>query len=286
MVNPTRKDAEPNGAAESVEREGSPAEMVEGAPPPASGGRARREGVQVIARAAEIIRLLAAASNGLTLSELARGVGLPRSTAHRIVGALESEAFVRADAAGALRLGPALIGLAVGGRRDLRHETGPFLQRLSQELGETVDLAVLDNGHVLFVDQYTSQRRLRIVSEIGARFPLHCTANGKALLAELSLEEVWRLVPEELPMLTEHTIGRREELLEELARVRAEGVAYDREEHSVGMSAVGTAVRDAAGNMAAVTVVTPTSRFEGNEERIATALLRAREDMQAALRGG
>jgi DNA-binding IclR family transcriptional regulator len=145
---------------------------------------------------------------------------------------------------------------------------------------------VLDSGQVLFVDQYTSQRRLRIVSEIGARFPLHCTANGKALLAELSLEEVWRLVPEELPALTEHTITRREKLLEELARARAEGVAYDREEHTVGMSAVGTAVRDAAGNMAAVTVVTPTARFQGNEERIATALLRAREDMQAALRGG
>lgn len=249
-------------------------------------GRPRREGVQVIARAAEIIRLLGAAPNGLALSELARGVDLPRSTVHRIVGALESEAFVRADAAGAFRLGPALIGLAVGGRRDLRHETGPYLQRLCQELGETVDLAVLDNGQVLFVDQYTSQRRLRIVSEIGARFPLHCTANGKALLAELSLEEVWRLVPEELPALTEHTITRREKLLEELARARAEGVAYDREEHTVGMSAVGTAVRDAAGNMAAVTVVTPTARFEGSEERIATALLRAREDMQAALRGG
>lgn len=247
--------------------------------------RPRREGVQVIARAAEIIRLLSAAPNGLTLSELARAVDLPRSTVHRIVGALETESFVRADPGGALRVGPALIGLAVGGRRDLRHEAGPYLLRLSQELGETVDLAVLDDGQVLFVDQYTSPRRLRIVSEIGARFPLHCTANGKALLAEYSLEEVWRLVPEELPALTAHTITSREKLVEELSRARTEGVAYDREEHTIGMSAVGTVVRDAAGNMAAVTVVTPTARFRGNEERLAAALLRAREDMQAALGG-
>lgn len=240
----------------------------------------------MIARAAEIIRLLGAAPEGLTLSEVARGVDLPRSTVHRIAGALEAEAFLRTESSGVLRLGPSLIGLAVGGRRDLRHEVSPYLRRLSQELGETVDLAVLDSGQVLFVDQYTSQRRLRIVSEIGARFPLHCTANGKALLAELSLEEVWRLVPEELPALTEHTVTRREKLLEELARVRTEGVAYDREEHTLGMSAVGTVVRDAAGSMAAVTVVAPTARFEGNEERLAAALLRAGKDMQTALVGG
>jgi len=242
--------------------------------------------VQVIARAAEIIRLLGSAPDGLTLSEVARGVDLPRSTVHRIVGALEAEAFVRSESPGVLRLGPSLIGLAVGGRRDLRHEVSPYLRRLSHELGETVDLAVLEGGQVLFVDQYTSRRRLRIVSEIGARFPVHCTANGKALLAELSLEEVWRLVPEELPALTEHTITGREELLEELARVRTEGVAYDREEHTLGMSAVGAVVRDAAGSMAAVTVVAPTARFEGDEERLAAALLRAGKDMQTALVGG
>jgi DNA-binding IclR family transcriptional regulator len=222
----------------------------------------------------------------LALSGVAREVDLPRSTIHRIVGALESEGFLRSGPDGILRIGPALVNLAAGARRDLRHDVGPYLERLSQELGETVDLALLDNGQVLFIDQYTSQRRLRIVSEIGARFPLHCTANGKALLAEVSLEEVWRLVPERLPALTAHTITRREDLLQELARARTEGLAYDREEHTVGMSAVGTVVRDASGDMAAVTVVVPAARFCGNEERIASALLAAREDMQAALRGG
>lgn len=247
--------------------------------------RPRREGVQVIARAGDIIRLLGAAPGGLTLSELARAADLPRSTVHRIAGALETESFVRTDPDGVYRLGSGILGLAVGGRRDLRVEAGPYLRRLSHELGETVDLAVLDAGQVLFVDQHTSERRLRIVSEIGARFPLHCTANGKALLAELSLEEVWRLVPERLPALTEHTITDREELFEELARARAEGVAYDREEHTIGLSAVGTVVRDAAGNMAAVTVVAPTARFRGQEERIAGELLRTREELQTALCG-
>jgi DNA-binding IclR family transcriptional regulator len=68
--------------------------------------------------------------------------------------------------------------------------------------------------------------------------------------------------------------------------VRATGLAYDREEHSVGISAVGTVVTDEVGNMAAITVVMPSARFEGNEKRIGEALLRTKQDIQRALRGG
>ena len=142
----------------------------------------RREGVQVIARAAEMLRRLAAEPDGLTLIELAARVGLPRSTAHRIVGALSQEGFVRAAPSGKLRIGSSLIGIAVSSRRDLRHEAAPFIERLSHELRETVDLAVLDGSEVLFVDQYTSRRTLRVVAEIGARFPavLHGQRQGGA----------------------------------------------------------------------------------------------------------
>jgi DNA-binding IclR family transcriptional regulator len=243
----------------------------------------RREGVQVIARAARIMRVLADAPEGLTLGQLAEQVGLPRSTVHRITSALDAEDLVRTAASGALQLGPALIGLAAAGRGDLRHEAARYMERLSHELHETVDLAVLDGGQVLFIDQYTSRRRLRIVSEIGAQFPLHCTANGKALLAELPRPEVERLLPEQLPQLTENTIPTRVGLLEELVRVRAAGVACDREEHTMGMSAVGTVVKDGRGAMAAITVVMPTARFEGSEERVTSALLRTQDEIQAAL---
>lgn len=249
-------------------------------------GAARKDGVQVIARAAQIMRLLAESPEGLNLGQLTERVGLPRSTVHRIVGALDAEGFVRPAPSGKLRIGPALIGLAVSSRRDLRHEAARSLERLSHELRETVDLAVLDAGEVLFIDQYASSRLLRVVSEIGGRFPLYCTANGKALLAELPVEEVRRLVPQTLPAMTAHTLSNRDELLEELEKVRRAGVAYDREEHNVGLSAVGTVIKDAVGNMAAITVVMPTARFEGNEERITAALLQTRDEIQAALPGG
>ena len=216
----------------------------------------RREGVQVIARASEVLRQLAASPRGLSLAELAARVELPRSTTHRIVRALSHEGFVLASPSGKLRIGPALIHIAVASRRDLRHEAAPYLERLSHELHETVDLGVLDGDDMLFIDQYTSQQNvLRIVSEIGGRFPLYCTANGKALLAAMSDDEVDALVPSRCRSTLAATITDRRLLHEELDLVRATGVAYDREEHTVGIAAVATVVRDAMGSLAAVGVV-------------------------------
>ena len=248
-------------------------------------GPARRQGVQVIARAAEMLRKLAAEPEGLNLIDLAARVDLPRSTAHRIVWALSQEGFVRAAPSGKLRIGPALVGIAVSSRRDLRHEAGPYLERLSHELRETVDLAVLDAGEVLFIDQYSSSRTLRIVAEIGARFPLYCTANGKAILAALPEDEVEELLPKRLEPVTPHTITDRGELLRELDLIRETGLAYDREEHTAGVIAVGAAIRDSVGTLAAVTVVVPVARFTGVEERVEQALLHTRDEIQTVLRG-
>ena len=248
-------------------------------------GSKRREGVQVIARAAEMLRRLAAEPHGLTLSELSVQVGLPRSTVHRIVSALAQEGFVRPAPSGKLRIGPALVGLEVSSRTDLRHEAGPYLERLSRELRETVDLAVLDAGEVLFIDQYTSRHTLRIVSQIGARFPLHATANGKALLAALPPEEARSLLPRRLPASTENTITDREAMLRELDEIRTTGLAYDREEFTIGIAAVGIAVHDAMGALAAITVVAPVARFADSVARISAALLRTRDEIAAALNG-
>ncbi len=165
----------------------------------------RRDGVQVLARAAQLLRSLAAEPEGLTSVELADRVGLPRSTAYRIVGTLCEEGFMRVTPSGKLRIGPGLVGLAVAGRRDLRHEAAPCLERLSRELRETVELVVLDGEEALFTDQYVPARSLRVVAEVGDRFPLHCTACGKALLAELPHAECERLLPGKLSRHTPHT---------------------------------------------------------------------------------
>lgn len=220
----------------------------------------------------------------MSLSQIAERVGLARSTVHRLVTALEAERFVAsASPNGRVRLGPGLARLAGAASSDVRGVIHPSLERLSRELNETVDLAVLEHDHVRFIDQVAAPRRLRAVSAVGAVFPAHCTANGKALLAAAPGAEVLRWLPARLERQTPNTITDREELLAELDRVRAEGVGYDREEHTIGICAVGAVVRDPAGALAAVTVPLPSQRFYGKEEKLAAALLRVCAEIGQAL---
>ena len=243
--------------------------------------------VQAIARAASILAALEAAPGGLSLAQIAQRVGLPRSTVHRIVKALTTERLlVPVSAAGGVRLGPRLAGLASAALGELRQQIRPQLERLSREVNETVDLAVLDRDWVIFIDQVAAPQRLQAVSAVGARFEAHCTANGKALLAELPPERVRALLPATLPRLTRHTITSRAKLLAELERVRAEGVAFDREEHSEGICAVGKTIPDGIGGRASITIPLPGLRFYGRERLLAKALVESCELLTELIEGG
>jgi DNA-binding IclR family transcriptional regulator len=233
----------------------------------------RTSSIQVIARAVAILRTLKEQPQGLSLAQISKKVNLPRSTVQRIIASLELEEFVAgASANGGFRLGPEIIKLAASVNYDLREEMRPFLIQLSQQVNETVDLSIIDNGKVLFVDQIIAPHPLQATSQPGAAFPLHCTANGKAILASLQREEIARLIPEQLEPYTEKTITKRDELLKELELVRTEGVAYSREEHIYGVCAIGAAVVDHMKNMCAISIPLPSTRFYGNEEKLAEAL--------------
>lgn len=251
-------------------------------------GQEQRGGVQVLARAAIILRLLAAdSSGGLTFSELVSRAGLPRTTVHRIRYALEDEDFVCTDSAtGRLHLGPGLLQLAVASRSDLSTAIKPYLERLSRELNETVDLGVLDDMHVLFIAQHPApQRSLMVVSRVGARFPAFCTANGKALLAQLPLDDVERRLPKRLETPEQHVPVSRDDLMQELAEVRSTGIAFDREEHHAGICGAGVVITDLDGSMASISVPMPAARFAQDAETVADALLRVRDEIQIALQG-
>ncbi len=243
-------------------------------------------GVQVIARAADVLRALEAESGGLSLTDISRRVGLPRSTVHRIVSALEAESLVvPASLSGGYRLGPefARLGAAAGG--ELRESVRPFIERLRQEADETVDLAVLNRDRVFFVDQVAAPRRLQALSAVGVSLPAHCTAIGKALLAGFTDEQVEKLLPKDLPGETPNTITDRDDLLLELQGVRDSGVAYDREELTIGISALGAEIHDAAGVVAALSIPVPTARFADQEERLIELLLATCAEVSAALGG-
>ena len=242
--------------------------------------------VQAITRASRILAALEASPGGLSLAQIAQRVDLPRSTVHRIVKALTTERFlVPVSAAGGVRLGPRLAGLASAALGELRQQIRPHLERLSEEVNETVDLAVLDRDQVIFIDQVAAPQRLQAVSAVGATFPAHCTANGKALLAALSREQAEKLLPRRLSTYTPNTISSRPALWAELDAVREAGVAYDREEHTLGVCAVGATVDDAVGPIAAITVVAPADRFTASERRLTEALLRTCAEASRALGG-
>jgi DNA-binding IclR family transcriptional regulator len=232
----------------------------------------RRQGVQAIARAAALLRALEHAPEGLPLGRLAAAVELPKSTVHRLVGALAEEDLVTYDWGGDVRLGAALVRLGAAGREALPDRLRPLLLDLRQALEETVDLSVLDGPSVRFVDQVPAPHRLRATSAVGERFPLHCTANGKALLAAMPAVEVATLLPKRLQRLTPHTIVTHEALLAELEQVRTHGVAFDREEHTEGICAAGVAIVDAGRPIAAISVPVPVQRFHGREDELAAQL--------------
>jgi DNA-binding IclR family transcriptional regulator len=254
---------------------------------PDSGPIDRQQGgIQVISRAAMILRTLRDRPEGLSLSQIAGRVGLPRSTVQRIVNALVAEGLLMtASPAGRVRLGTEILALASGSRIDVVELAHPHIKALSDATGETVDLAVLKNDHLIFIDQVVGSQRLRAVSAVGETFPLHSTANGKACLALLTDAEIRQRLPDPLPPIADGTVRTIDDLLREIAAVRKTGVAYDEEEHTRGISAIGSAFRDLFGNICAVSVPAPTARFEAEREKLRPLLLECVRELKETFRG-
>jgi DNA-binding IclR family transcriptional regulator len=245
---------------------------------------ARRNSIQVIERAARVLRALEGEGEGLSLGQIAQRVGLARSTVQRIVDALSAEHFlIAATPTSGVRLGPGLIRLASSASVEFDQITRPIITELSQEVGETVDLSVLKGNSAVFTDQVQGAHRLRAVSAIGENFPLYCTANGKALLAIVGEEKLERLLRNPMPRMTPNTITKPAALREQLEVIRRTGLAYDLEEHTEGISAVGTAFIDPLGRAVALSIPAPNSRFERHKAVLGKKLLATRNRITDAL---
>ncbi len=237
--------------------------------------------VQVISRAAAIMRALEGESSGLSLGQIAERVKLARSTVQRIVAALEAEKMVMAASpTGRVRLGPTILRLAASVRTDFAAFARPFIVRLSNELRETVDLSSVRKDHLVFIDQVIGPQRLRTVSAVGDSFPLYCTANGKAYLSMLDDLGVERLIGRAYEKRTPKTLTRIDALLADLKSSRKTGVAFDREEHTLGICAAGVCLHDPLGNAVAISVPVPAQRFHDHEQKIAERLLATKRSME------
>lgn len=233
--------------------------------------KTERQGIQVIARAASILRSLKGNQTGMSLGEIAEIVDLPRSTVQRIVGSLQAERLVIANPNGrGLRLGPEVSALAEGARYNIVENCRLVLAELAHKTGETADLSVLRAASMIFLDQVPGTQRLRTVSSVGEAFPLTTTANGKACLARLPLVKAKTLIDAE--WARRGTPGDQDALLNDLARIREGRLGYDIGTHTQGICAVGFAFNDLAGDVHAISVPVPESRFGEVRARVETAL--------------
>ncbi len=193
------------------------------------------------------------------VSELAREVGLSRSSAHRYIATLAALGYLEQDrSTRRYRLGPRVLdlGFSAINSMELRQIAAPNLQELSDSTGHTVNLGVLDGVDIVYIDRCRSashgQREIDLNLHVGSRLPAYCTSMGKVLLAALEPEELEaRLDATELTRRGPNTITARARLLQELAQVQDRGLAVNNEELAYGLRSIAVPVRGQDGRVVA-----------------------------------
>jgi len=245
-----------------------------------------KAGIGVVARAAAILRVLGEEPTGMSLGQIAKKVGLARSTVQRIVSDLESEGLIMTGiGAGTIALGPEFIRIARQARPAIVDRMHPLMQQLSDALEETVDLSMVQRRQIVFLDQVVGRQRLLAVSHVGDAFPLHCSSVGKAYLATLSPEEIDGAIGSRYESRTPRTIRELSKLIKALAPIRASGIGVDEEEHSEGICAVGIVFDDGMGGWYGLSVPMPVGRFHDKLKRAEQLLKRVRTDIPAVIAG-
>lgn len=200
----------------------------------------------------------------LGVSELARRLGMGKSTVHRILSTLLAEGFVSKTPDDRYRLGLRVheLGQVAVHSLRLREIAHQYLERLRNESGETVQLGVLDGTEVVYVDRFESQNTLRLFSRHGHRTAAHATSTGKCLLAFGPPEQVDEVLATGLPRRAPRTIGSRSAFLDALERVRSDGYALNIDEAEPGVTSVGAPIFGHDGScIAAVSIAGPSIRM-------------------------
>ena len=238
---------------------------------------AGNSGVQSVDRALYALEILARrGETGVT--ELAADIGVHKSTAFRLLGALEERELVeQAHERGKYRLGFGLLRLAnaVSGRLDVTQQGREICERLAAEVGETVNIAVLRSHYAVNVDQARGPSAVGTHNWVGELTPLHATSSGKVLLAFMPTDARRELLEAAgLTRFTEHTVTSIEALERELICVAQDGYVVSVEELEHGLNAVAAPIRDHTGGViAALSVSGPVYRLtEDRAREIASAV--------------
>jgi DNA-binding IclR family transcriptional regulator len=255
-----------------------------------NGGQAkgRREnsdapgGVQSVDRAVSALEILAREGSA-GVSEVAAEIGVHKSTAFRLLAALEERDLVEQNSErGKYQLGFGVLRLAsaIPARLDMVRQARPVIDDLAERLDETINLAVVREHYSVHVQQALGSAAVASQNWVGQLTPLHATSSGKILLAYMSEERLaYVLDTAGLKAYTEHTITSREVLVEQLAHARAEGFATAFEELETGLNAAAVPVRDHTGSVVgAMSASGPAYRFDKARIESVTADLKAAGD--------
>jgi len=240
--------------------------------------------VSMIARTTLILESFDSRTERLTLEEVTRRTGLPRSTVHRILDKLVQVEWLEHLSSG-YRFGRRALALSAhqDGHAELRAAAAPVLHELHLQTGLVVHLSVLDRRHIVCLDKLGGRLAASVPTRVGGRTPAHATAGGKALLAWLARDRVDRLYAAHLGRCTDRTIADITALHRELASIRDRcGVAFERGEYARGVACVGVAVHGPDLPLAAISLSgdVRTVRLE----RVAPLVAAATRTLDASLR--
>jgi len=213
----------------------------------------RSTAVQSVDRAITVLEILAR-DGDVSVTELALELGVHKSTASRLLSALEGRAMVEQVVdRGKYRLGFGILRLAgaTSARIDVVAASRPIAESLAAQTGETINLAILNDRDALYVDQVAGNSALQLRNWLGRRIPVHCTANGRVLVAWLDHASRWTVIGEQPYRFTNDTITDPAVLDVHLDEVRTRGWAHAIDELEPGLFAVAAPVRDASGHVVA-----------------------------------
>lgn len=224
------------------------------------------QGAQAALRAIRLLKLFSNERPEMSLAELSIASGLNKTTTHRLLRALQSEALIERNAVtSTYSLGPGLMALGVQAlsSSDLRRRVRPLLRKLAQETGETATLEVPVENSMLILDEVAGRHVLGAAGNIGTRWPIHATSTGRAWLAydETGLDRLTAA----LQPLTDKTRVRKEEFPAQFAEIRRRGYAVTVDELEEGFTAVATIIRGALGDVqGALSIGGPTQRLSAS----------------------
>lgn len=221
----------------------------------------------------------------LSIGELSKLTDIGKSGIHRILGTFKQMGYVKQDAEDSRYYATIKIfelGNQVGDRIPFKSIVRTSLQKLYERCNETVNVAMLDNYDIVFLDKIITKEPLRIVLDIGRRLPANCTGMGKVLLAyaeNINLEEI------DFKKHSDNSIDNIEEFKEELKTIRKQGYAIDREEYIKGLICIAVPIKKRNGDViAAISIATPAVRMDNQKkEEYIKMLLETAEDVTKQL---